>query len=60
MEFLCEIEPSLAKELKLCKCHPFYMADLHTKQNEVKKKSQGKNVAIIEARTVLFGFQGQL
>ena len=36
------------------------MADLYTKLNEVQKKIQGKNVTMIEACTVLLGFQEKL
>ena len=48
---LCEIESSLAKELKLQVM--FCMADLYMKLNEIQKKLQGKNVSMIQARTVM-------
>ena len=54
IEFQCEIEPSLVKELKLCKSHLFYMAV------KCPPKIQEKNVTMIQAHTVLLGFRGKL
>ena len=60
MKFICEIEPSHANELRLCQCHQSYLADLHSKLNEIHEKLQGKSVTMIQARTVLFGFPEKL
>ena len=56
---LCELEPTLVKESKLYKGHLFYIADLHAKLNVVQKKLYRKNVKMIQARTVLMGFNGK-
>ena len=39
------------------KNHLFYLADLYSKFNEVQKHLQGKDVTIIQARTILIGIQ---
>jgi len=57
VEFLTDADPSLCDELKMCKNHLFYLADLYSKFNEVQKRLQGKDVTIIQARTILMGFQ---
>ena len=36
------------------------MADLYSKFNEIQKRLQGNNVTIIQARTILLGFQVNL
>ncbi|XP_071036604.1 zinc finger BED domain-containing protein 5-like [Parasteatoda tepidariorum] len=59
-EFLSEINPVLSNELQNNKNHIFYIADLFGKFNDVQTKLQGKDVTIIEARTILLGFQVKL
>lgn len=59
-EFLSEINPVLSDKLKNNKNHIFYLADLFGKFNNVQTKLQGKDVTIIQARTILLGFQVKL
>ena len=59
-EFLSEINPVLSDELRNNKNHIFYLADLFGKFNDVQTKLQGKDVTIIQARTILLGFQVKL
>ncbi|XP_035232078.1 protein ZBED8-like, partial [Stegodyphus dumicola] len=59
-EFLNEINPVLSNELQNNKNHIFYLADLFGKFNDVQTKLQGKDVTIIQARTILLGFQVKL
>ncbi|XP_045133133.1 protein FAM200B-like [Portunus trituberculatus] len=60
LQFLADVDSSLCEELKKCKNALFYLADLYSKFNETQKRLQGKDVTIIQARTVLLGFQGKL
>lgn len=60
VEFLTKLDPSLCDELKLCKNHLFYLADLYSKFNEVQTQLQGRNVTIIQARTVIMSFQRKI
>jgi len=60
VQFLVDVDSSLCEELKNCKHSLFYLADLYSKFNETQKRLQGKNVTIIQARTILLGFQGKL
>ncbi|KAK4319476.1 hypothetical protein Pmani_009579 [Petrolisthes manimaculis] len=60
VQFLADVDSSLCEELKKCKNALLYLADLYYKFNEIQKRLQGKNVTIIQARTVLLGFQGKL
>ena len=57
VEFLTDVDPSLCQELQKCKNHLFYLADLYSKFNAVQNCLQGKDVTIIQARTILLGFQ---
>ena len=57
VEFLTDADPSLGNQLKMCKNHLFYLADLYSKFNEVQKRLQGQGMTIIQARTTLMGFQ---
>ena len=41
------------------KSHKFYIADLYMKLNEVQKTVNGKNVSMIQARTVLLCLLGK-
>lgn len=59
-EFLSEKNPDLSNELQKNKNHIFYLADLFGKFNDVQTKLQGKDVTIIQARTILLGFQVKL
>ena len=49
VEFFMDADPSLCNELKVCKNHLFYLADLYSKFNEVQKRLQGQGVTIIQA-----------
>lgn len=60
LQFLADVDPSLCEELKKCKNALFYLADLYSKFNEAQRRLQGKDVTIIQARTVLLGFQRKL
>ena len=40
MEFLTDADPSLCNELKMCKNHLFYLADLYSKFNEVQTSAK--------------------
>lgn len=60
VQFLADVDSSLCEELKQCKNALLCLADLYSKFNETQKRPQGKNVTIIQARTVLLGFQGKL
>ena len=57
VEFLTDADPSICNQLKMCKNHLFYLADLYSKFNEVQKRLQVQGVTIIQARTILMGFQ---
>lgn len=59
-EFLSKINPVLSDELKNNKNHIFYLADLFGKFNDIQTKLQGKDLTIIQARTILLGFQVKL
>ena len=52
--------PTLCDELIGCKTHLLYLADIYSKFNEIEKRLQGKDVTLIQARTVLMGFQVKL
>lgn len=60
VEFLSEVAPTLCDELKGCEKHLLYLADIYSKFNEIEKRLQGKDVTLIQARTVLMGFQVKL
>ena len=60
VEFLTDVDRSLCDELKNCKSHLFYIADLYQKFNELQKRLQGTKTAIIQARTILIGFQTKI
>ncbi|KRY13214.1 Zinc finger BED domain-containing protein 5 [Trichinella patagoniensis] len=53
VEFLADVDQTLCEELKKCKNHLFYLADLYSKFHETQKRLQGKDVSIIQARTDL-------
>ena len=57
VKFFKEMDPSVCDKLKMCKKHPFYLTDLHSKFNEIQKHLQSKDVTIIQAQTILIGFQ---
>ena len=59
-EFLSEINYVLSDELQNNKSHIFYLADLFGKFNDVQTKPQGKDMTIIQTRTILLGFQVKL
>ena len=54
------MDSSLCEELNKCTNALFYLADLYSKYNETKTRVQGKDVTIIQAKTVLLEFQGKL
>ena len=60
VEFLGEVAPLLCYELKKCKKHLLYLADIYSKFNEIQKRLQGRDVTIIQARTIIMGFQVKL
>ena len=60
VEFLMTVDGSLCEELKKCKNHLFYLADLYSKFNELQKRLQGTETTIIQARTILIGFQTKI
>ena len=60
VEFLMNVDGSLCEELKKCKNHLFYLADLYSKFNELQKRLQGTETTIIQARTILIGFQTKI
>jgi len=60
VEFLGEVAPLLCHELKKCKKHLLYLADIYFKFNEIQKRLQGRDVTIIQARTIIMGFQVKL
>ena len=60
MEFLGEVAPLLCHELKKCKKHFLYLADIYSKFNEIQKCLQGRDVTVIQARTIIMGFQVKL
>ena len=47
-------------ESKKCKNHLFCLVDLYSKFNELQRRLQGKEVTIIQAGTILIGFQNKL
>ena len=47
-------------ELRQCKNHLFHLAELYSKFSEIQKRLQGKNVTIIQARTIILGFQAKI
>ncbi|KRZ51796.1 Zinc finger BED domain-containing protein 5 [Trichinella nativa] len=55
-----DVNQTLCEELKKCKNHLFYLADLYSKFHEIQKRLQGKDVSIIQARTVLIGFRAKI
>jgi hypothetical protein len=57
VEFLGEVAPLLCYELKKCKKHLLYLADIYSKFNETQKRLQGRDVTIIQARTIILSFQ---
>ena len=59
-EFLRNVDPVLCVELEQNKNHLFYIADLYSKFNEVQKRLQGKNVTIVQFRTIIMGFQAKV
>ncbi|KRY68754.1 Zinc finger BED domain-containing protein 5 [Trichinella pseudospiralis] len=42
-EFLADVDQTLCEEMKKCKNHLFYLADLYSKFNEIQKRLQGKD-----------------
>ncbi|XP_064098766.1 protein FAM200C-like [Macrobrachium nipponense] len=60
VQFLGDVDSSLCEEFKKCKNSLFYLADLYSKFNETLNRLQGKDVTIIQAKTVLLWFQGKL
>ncbi|KRX13107.1 hypothetical protein T07_6721, partial [Trichinella nelsoni] len=46
-----DVDQTICEELKKCKNHLFYMADLYSKFNEIQKRLQSKDFSIIQART---------
>jgi len=58
VEFLGEVAPLLCHELKKCKKHLLYLADIYSKFNQ--KRLQGRDVTTTEARTIIMGFQVKL
>lgn len=51
---------SLCAELKLPISHLFYLTDLYSKFNDLQKRLLEKNITIIQARTIVMGFQGKI
>jgi len=60
VEFLREVAPLLCHELKECKKHLLYLADIYSKFNEIQKRLQGRVATIIQARTIIVGLQVKL
>jgi len=60
VEFLGEVAPLLCYELKKCKKHLLYLADIYSKFDEIQECLQGSDVTIIQARTIIMGFQVKL
>jgi hypothetical protein len=60
VEFLGEVAPLLCYELKKCKTHLLYLADIYSKFSEIQKRLLGRDVTIIQARTIIMGFQVNL
>ena len=48
-ESLMNEDPSLCDQIEQCKNHVLYLADLHSKFNQVQKRLQGTSVTIIQA-----------
>jgi hypothetical protein len=60
VEFLGEFAPLLCHELKKCKQYLLYLADIYSKFSEIQKRLQGRDVTVIQARTIIMGFQVKL
>ena len=60
VDFLGEVAPLLCHKVKKCKNHLLYLADICSKFNEIQKRLQGRDVTIIQARTIIMGFQMKL
>ena len=57
VEFLMDADPSLCNELKMYKNICSILADLYAKFNEVQKRLQVQGMTVIQAQTILMGFQ---
>ncbi|XP_064116945.1 zinc finger BED domain-containing protein 5-like [Macrobrachium nipponense] len=60
VNFLTSTDPDLSHQLQKCKNHLYYLADLFSHLNDVQMRLQGRDVTIIQARTILLGFQIKL
>jgi len=60
VKFLGEVAPLLCHELKKCKKHLLYLADIYSKFNEIQKRLQGRDITIIQEQTIIMGFQVKL
>ena len=60
VEHSMSIDPLIYEELIKCKNHLFYLADIFSKFNEIQNKIQGKDITIIQVRTVILGFQAKI
>ena len=60
VEFLTDEDGSLFDEWKKCKNNLFYLADQYAKCNKLKKRLQGNEVTIIQAQTILIGYQNKI
>ncbi|XP_066938665.1 zinc finger BED domain-containing protein 5-like [Macrobrachium rosenbergii] len=60
VNFLTSTDPNLCHQLQKCKNHLYYLADLFSHLNDVQMRLQGRDVTIIQARTILLGFQIKL
>lgn len=56
-EFLTDVDSLLHEELKMCKNLLFYLTGLYSKFSELQKCLQGNDVTIIQALTIVIGFQ---
>ena len=55
--FLAGEDSDLCDDLKKNKNHLFYLADLYSEFNETQTRFQGKDITIIQAKTILLGFK---
>ena len=59
-EFLSNIDEPLSVRFTQNKNHLFYLTDIFAKFNEAQNKLQGKDITIVQSRTILLGFQEKL
>ncbi|XP_068200436.1 zinc finger BED domain-containing protein 5-like [Palaemon carinicauda] len=60
VNFLKDVDPYLSQQLITCKNHLFYLADLHSHLHDVQTRLQGRDITIIQVRTLVLGFQIKL